>query len=289
FWVSPGFRPRFRPGLVSGGYLIYLSRSPPSLLILSSLHLSHSSSRFLDTKSILLPTLTSSRAASAEKLQTGLDDLYKYYIDSAASDGELLCVCGRRTLSLNRREQIHLRCCPLPFYHVSFIMYCPKKLNASGAGHKLGWAFGLGLERLAMVLFDIPDIRLFWSRDERFLRQFRVSDLHQPISFQPLSKFPPLHNDISFWLPDSSHSSADSLDSFSQNDFFELVRSVGGDLVEKVTLVDQFVHPKTGRRSQCYRIVYRHMERTLTQEEVRQTHAQIEAAAERELGVKGRY
>lgn len=26
------------------------------------------------------------------------------------------------------------------------------------AGNK-GWAFGLGLERLAMVLFDIPDIR----------------------------------------------------------------------------------------------------------------------------------
>ena len=25
-----------------------------------------------------------------------------------------------------------------------------------------GWAFGLGLERLAMVLFAIPDIRLFW-------------------------------------------------------------------------------------------------------------------------------
>lgn len=27
-----------------------------------------------------------------------------------------------------------------------------------GPGHK-AWAFGLGLERLAMVLFDIPDIR----------------------------------------------------------------------------------------------------------------------------------
>lgn len=30
------------------------------------------------------------------------------------------------------------------------------------------WAFGLGLERFAMKLFDIPDVRLFWSEDERF-------------------------------------------------------------------------------------------------------------------------
>ena len=28
---------------------------------------------------------------------------------------------------------------------------------------EVGWAFGLGLERWAMKLFEIPDIRLFWS------------------------------------------------------------------------------------------------------------------------------
>jgi phenylalanyl-tRNA synthetase alpha chain len=34
---------------------------------------------------------------------------------------------------------------------------------------EVGWAFGLGLERWAMKLFDIGDIRLFWSEDPRFL------------------------------------------------------------------------------------------------------------------------
>lgn len=35
-----------------------------------------------------------------------------------------------------------------------------------------GWAFGFGIERIAMIRYNINDIRLFYENDVRFLRQF---------------------------------------------------------------------------------------------------------------------
>lgn len=35
-----------------------------------------------------------------------------------------------------------------------------------------GWAFGFGIERIAMIRYGINDIRLFYENDTRFLRQF---------------------------------------------------------------------------------------------------------------------
>lgn len=35
-----------------------------------------------------------------------------------------------------------------------------------------GFAFGMGYDRLAMIRFNIPDIRLLWESDVRFLEQF---------------------------------------------------------------------------------------------------------------------
>lgn len=35
-----------------------------------------------------------------------------------------------------------------------------------------GWAFGFGIERIAMIRYGINDIRLFYENDQRFLKQF---------------------------------------------------------------------------------------------------------------------
>ena len=38
--------------------------------------------------------------------------------------------------------------------------------------HYSGFAFGMGLERMAMIRYGIDDVRLFLDNDLRFTRQF---------------------------------------------------------------------------------------------------------------------
>ena len=128
-------------------------------------------------------------------------------------------------------------------------------LQNVGLQDRHGYAFGLGLERLAMILFDIPDVRLFWTDDERFHKQFQPGVVTK---FKPYSKYPPVYKDISFWVPGGFH----------ENDFYATVRNIAEDLVENVSLIDEFTHPKTGRSSHCYRITYRSMDRSLTDDEI---------------------
>jgi phenylalanyl-tRNA synthetase alpha chain len=53
-------------------------------------------------------------------------------------------------------------------------MVHPKVLDNAGIdGEKYtGYAFGMGVERLAMLKYGIDDIRLLFENDLRFLRQF---------------------------------------------------------------------------------------------------------------------
>jgi phenylalanyl-tRNA synthetase alpha chain len=157
---------------------------------------------------------------------------------------------------------------------------------------QLGWAFGIGLERIAMLLFEIPDIRLFWSTDKRFLDQFEglSKNLDYIKRFVPFSKHPACYKDVAFWLHSTSSSAGGALransQDFHENDVMEIVREIGGDVVEDVKLVDEFTHPKTGRKSLCYRINYRSLEATLTNKEANEYDSQVRKALVDKLGVE---
>ncbi|MBU4304677.1 MAG: phenylalanine--tRNA ligase subunit alpha [Candidatus Omnitrophica bacterium] len=53
-------------------------------------------------------------------------------------------------------------------------MVHPNVLKAGGIDSKIysGFAFGMGIERIAMLKYGIDDIRLFFDNDIRFIRQF---------------------------------------------------------------------------------------------------------------------
>ena len=54
-------------------------------------------------------------------------------------------------------------------------MVHPNVLENCGVDSKKfnGFAFGVGIERIAIIKYGIPDIRLFYENDVRFLKQFK--------------------------------------------------------------------------------------------------------------------
>lgn len=144
----------------------------------------------------------------------------------------------------------------------------PKKsvLKKMGLEGYNGWAFGFGLERLAIISMELPDIRLLWSQDARVKKQL---GLGKP--FKEVSKYPPVVRDISFIVAKG----------FVPNNYFDLVRDVAGDLVEEVRLLDTYENEEKvgmGKVSYAYRITYRSIDKTLTNEEVNALHTELEVA-----------
>jgi len=126
-----------------------------------------------------------------------------------------------------------------------------------------GWAFGFGLERMAIVSMELPDIRLLWSEDERVKKQLKLGQ-----KFVPVSKYPAITRDISFIVDKN----------FVPNNYFDLIRDLGGDLVEEVKLIDKYEDPQKfgpDKVSYTYRIIYRASDRTLVSEEIEKIQNEI--------------
>lgn len=82
--------------------------------------------------------------------------------------------------------------------------------------------------------------------------------------------------DMSFYIPEN----------YNENDFYEIIRTNGGSLIEDVKLIDAFENAKQKRTSHCYRITYRPADRTMTKDEVNVIHKNIEEDATKLLSVQ---
>ena len=69
-------------------------------------------------------------------------------------------------------------------------MVHPKVLKAGGIDPDQwqGFAFGMGIDRLAMLKYGIPDLRAFFDSDLRWLRHYGFSSLDQPNLHSGLSR-----------------------------------------------------------------------------------------------------
>jgi phenylalanyl-tRNA synthetase alpha chain len=146
-----------------------------------------------------------------------------------------------------------------------------EKLGVDSSNYT-GWAFGFGLERLAIVSMALPDIRLLWSEDERVLKQLKLDK-----KFIEVSKYPPIVRDISFVVKND----------FIPNDYFDFVRENAPGIVEEVELLDKYENAaKFGQDkiSYAYRITYRSLDRTLTTEEIDKIHKKIESETTKIFG-----
>jgi phenylalanyl-tRNA synthetase alpha chain len=144
-----------------------------------------------------------------------------------------------------------------------------KKFGVEGYN---AWAFGFGLERLAIISMELPDIRLLWSNDPRVKKQ-----LHMGQKFVEVSKYPAIVRDISFIVKKD----------FMPNVYFDLVRDVAGDLVEEVALLDEYENDEKfgkDKKSYAYRITYRSSDRTLTNDEIDILHKTLEEKTAKEFG-----
>jgi phenylalanyl-tRNA synthetase alpha chain len=136
-----------------------------------------------------------------------------------------------------------------------------------------GWAFGFGIERLAMVKMQISDIRIFWSDDPKITSQFK--DVNS--RYKEVSKFPEISRDISFIIDKN----------INLNNYYEIVRDFAQDLIEEVKLIDSYEDEKKfggDKKSYTFRIVYRSPERTLTNEEVNEVQDKIRKKTQEDLG-----
>ncbi|XP_070774012.1 ferredoxin-fold anticodon-binding domain-containing protein 1 [Enoplosus armatus] len=133
----------------------------------------------------------------------------------------------------------------------------------------------LNLDLLAVLLFSLPDWRLLWSHDPRFLKQFAPSPSPGK-PFHPFSLFPEHFSfDISFWTGPT----------WEERKFHAVVREASHGTVDQVKLIDTFSHPDLSQTSYCYRLTYHSHTHALSHTRALQFHQHLQSFLTSQLQV----
>jgi len=145
-------------------------------------------------------------------------------------------------------------------------------LKNSGCDTKFGWAFGIGLERLAMLMFEVPDIRMLWTEVPGYKKSITnlISNLYDDMGVDPESydfskmdiskvrelrmpstyaKNPPVTQNMSFFMEKGRK--------VEPNDVYDVVREVAGEYIESVRIQDEFFHPTEKKKANMYELIFR--------------------------------
>jgi tRNA synthetases class II core domain (F)/Ferredoxin-fold anticodon binding domain len=157
----------------------------------------------------------------------------------------------------------------------------PEVLQRAGLAGWSGLALGMGLDRLLMLRKGIPDIRLLRSTDPRIAGQ--MTDL---APWRPVSTMPPVRRDLSVAV--EADDTAEEL-----GDRVREALGPDADAVEEVGVLAETRYDRLpaqararlgirpGQKNVLVRVVLRHLERTLPDEEANRMRDRIYAALHR--------
>jgi phenylalanyl-tRNA synthetase beta chain len=143
-------------------------------------------------------------------------------------------------------------------------------------GRPAGW-FGQLHPEQAQAL-DLPDSTHLFELDLGTLLTAATRRNRWQPAFAPFATVPASERDLAVVVAADCRST----------DILQVIRKAGKPLLEHAELVDRYVGDQVaeGQCSQAFRLRYRDPERTLTDEDVEQVHAAVQAALEKQLGAQ---
>ncbi|XP_071958149.1 ferredoxin-fold anticodon-binding domain-containing protein 1-like [Antedon mediterranea] len=122
----------------------------------------------------------------------------------------------------------------------------------------------LNLDLLAMLCFDIDDVRLLWLSHSLV----KVPNSLDKSSYIPYSNHAPSYiRDLCFLVSTET--------SFSEMHFFSIVRASCGVYIKSVDLIDVYKEKNTTFYSLCYRFIYQSRTSALSRSKVNQVHQDL--------------